>query len=118
MTRTTLDQDAVSLAIAKAAYLAACLLLNAIPCSPKSDALRAELIAARDLPQGSSPQLGPEVRALRVGRSEGAPQPGEILLMQATSTTSTPRYSLGFNRAFNVSWPIEDAFLSSLARAQ
>jgi hypothetical protein len=66
----------------KNAYLAACLLLQAIPGTPQAVAIRAELLAARDAPHNQLPKLSPLCDGPQIWKSHGPAVPGEIALVR------------------------------------
>lgn len=107
MTYYEADTARAHLAAVKTAYLAACTALRAIPRTPHADALRAELLAARDVPRTQRLKLSSLMSSIRVSRSRSAPAPGEILLMATTEPGGVERYALGFSRVFAVDWPLD-----------
>lgn len=95
------------LAALKSAYLAACLLLRTIPDTPESVAVRAELMAVRDLRRRQRIEGGPTAAKLRLGRSQGPAVPGEVALVQTRpSDGSEPEIAISLARTLLVSWPI------------
>lgn len=108
MTYPQADMARTHVAAVKNAYLAACAAMRAVPGSPRADALRAELIAMRDLPRTQRLRLSPLMESIRVARSSAEPAPGEIVLMVGLATDeSNARFVIGFNRVFAVDWPLE-----------
>lgn len=102
------DTARTHIAAVKTAYLAACVTMRVVPSSPRAEALRAELLAARDAPRSQRIELSPLMKAIRVARSAAEPAPGEIVLMVERGTEQTsPRFVLSFNRVFAVDWPLE-----------
>ena len=102
------DTARTHIAAVKTAYLAACVAMRAMPSSPRAEALRAELLAARDAPRSQRLELSPLMKSIRVARSVAEPAPGEIVLMVERGTERTsPRFVLSFNRVFAVDWPLE-----------
>ncbi|KRA24071.1 hypothetical protein ASD65_06255 [Microbacterium sp. Root61] len=108
MTYPQADTTRTHIAAVKTAYLAACVTMRVVPNSPRAEALRAELLAARDAPRSQRLTLSPLMKSIRVARSAAEPAPSEIVLMfeQGTDQTS-PRFVLSFNRVFAVDWPLE-----------
>lgn len=101
------DSNRYRLAALKSAYLGACVLLRAIPMTPEADAVRAELMAARDLPRRSRPAIGEQPGRIRIGRSRGVASPGEILLVRTKPTDgSEPEYAISLADALLVTWPV------------
>jgi hypothetical protein len=108
MTYPEADTARMHVAAVKSAYLAACAALRAVPRTPRADALRAELVAMRDLPRSQRLQLGPLIESIRVARSAAEPTPGEIVLMAgAGADENSARFVISFNRVFAVDWPLE-----------
>lgn len=63
------DSNRYRIAALKQAYLAACIRIRDIPTTPESDAIRAELISARDAPDNNSIPVGKNAATLRLGRA-------------------------------------------------
>ncbi|CAM5282787.1 HNH endonuclease [Leifsonia shinshuensis] len=118
----TADRARSHIAAVKSAYLAACLAVRAIPTGSRADALRAELVAARDTPRDNSIELSPLMKSIRVARTAGTVNPGEILLMAPTELeTDDVGFVISFNRVFAVDWPldpIENFFVVKLESGQ
>ena len=101
------DSNRYRLAALKSAYLGACVLLRAIPMTPEADAVRVELMAARDLPRRSRPVIGEQSDRIRIGRSGGVATPGEILLVRTKPTDgSEPEYAISLAGTLLVTWPV------------
>jgi hypothetical protein len=101
------NDKAFRLAALKSAYLAACLMLKAVPRTERADAIRAELVAARDRPRDEAFELSPLAQSIQVARTAVDPQPGEIALVLMTHGDGSASYAISFNRVFAVDWPLE-----------
>ena len=101
------DDSAVHLAAVKNAYLAGCVLMQEIPRTPHADALRAELMAARESDRGARLELGPIARSLRLVRGDSKPNPGQINLIGIPESTGAISWAISFNQVFAVDWPLD-----------
>jgi hypothetical protein len=107
MTFAAPDPHRYRLAALKSSYLAACLLLRTIPDTPEARAVRAELMASRDIPRRARPEIGDRCGGLRVEKSQGPAVPGEVLLVQTRPTEGTPsRVAISLARTLLISWPL------------
>lgn len=100
------DPSNIQIAAVKSAYLAACALLSEIPDTAQAATLRRELIALRDIPRGSTPEVGRVTSSLRIMRGPSEPKPGEIALVHFP-TWRYHQYWISFNDSFFVEWPLE-----------
>lgn len=92
----------------KSAYLAACLMLRAVPDVPSAYEIRGELLAARDASSRAGVVLGPQARSLRVGLT-GEPAHGPNLgLMKRVSEEYPPQYLLLLAGTVLVHWPFPE----------
>ncbi|WP_226531843.1 HNH endonuclease [Microbacterium paraoxydans] len=107
MSYEVVDTTRSHIAAVKTAYLASCVALRAIPQTPRADALRAELLAARDMPRDQRAELGDVARSIKVARSAHEPNPGEIVLMAAADEQPESPMVISFNRVFAVDWPLD-----------
>lgn len=108
MTYPEADTARMHVAAVKSAYLAACVALRAVPNSLRGEALRAELLAMRDLPRSHRLELSPLMESIRVARSAAEPSPGEVVLMAGlTADERSVRFVISFNMVFAVDWPLE-----------
>ena len=106
MTFTEPNRGRYRLAALKSAYLAACLLLRSIPETPEAEAIRAELIAARDAPRKRQVQVSPLCEGLQIWKSHGPAVPGEIALVRTQpAEAAAPLIALSLARTLLVSWP-------------
>ncbi|WP_166792702.1 HNH endonuclease [Cryobacterium algoricola] len=105
------DDVAFRLAAIKTAYLAACLFLKMVPRTDNADALRAELVAARDHPGDGVFALSPFLESIRVRRTAANPVPGEIAFVQMLHADDSITYAISFNRVFSVDWPLDPILL-------
>ncbi len=114
------DMAAVTIAAAKTVYLIACAILGTVPVTKKARALRAELVAARDLPRRSSLKLGPVASRVTLARTAEKPIPGEVAFLTGKRKNGAPIRAIGLNRFVGVDWPLEpglfDRMLISLKR--
>ncbi|MEB0000412.1 HNH endonuclease [Cryobacterium sp. RTS3] len=101
------DGKAAHLAAVKTAYLAACLIMREIPRTPHSDAIRAELLAARDRDRAESYELSSLLKSIQMSRSEAEPVLGEICLTSLSLQDGSISYAISFNRVFAVDWPLD-----------
>lgn len=91
----------------KSAYLGACLLTRSIPATPEADAVRADLLAARDGHRQAALVLSDHCRSLNVYRTQGPAQPGEIALVEMQSDDGgAPELLVSLARTLLVSWPV------------
>lgn len=107
MSYEVVDTTRSHISAVKTAYLASCVALRAIPQTPRADALRAELLAARDMPRDQRAELGDVARSIKVARSAHKPNPGEIVLMAAADEQPESAMVISFNRVFAVDWPLD-----------
>ena len=107
MSYEIVDATRSHIAAVKTAYLAGCVALHAIPRTPRADALRAELLVARDVPRDQKAELGDVARSIKVARSAHEPSPGEIILMAASDELTESAMVISFNRVFAVDWPFD-----------
>jgi hypothetical protein len=101
------NDKAFRLAALKSAYLAACLMLKEVPRTERAEAIRAELMAARDRPRDDAFDLTPLAQSIHVSRTAADPEPGEIALVHMTHGDGAATYAIGFNRVFAVDWPLD-----------
>lgn len=100
------DREKAVLAAVKSAYLIACLMIGQIPTSPKADAIRAELVRARDFPRDQPYERGEAIRALGVAIGSASPQHGNIAILQLDEGDQmTP--GILFNHRLFVEWPLD-----------
>lgn len=111
ITYPVFNEKAFKLAALKTGYLAACLIMREVPGTPLGEAIRAELIAARDRDRRVDYELGPIASAVRVSRTADDPEPGEIVLVQLRHADGTESFAISFNRVFAVDWPLEPIML-------
>lgn len=107
MTFTALDLRAVQLAALKNAYLAACVIMNEVPRTSRANAIREELVAARDRPRDADYELSPLARTIRISRTAADPVPKEIALGLMAHEDSAVSFAISFNRVFAVDWPLD-----------
>lgn len=100
------DPSDIRIAAVKSAYLAACALLSEIPDTAQAVALRSELMALRDIPRGTTPEVGRVTASLRILRGPSEPKPGEIALVHLPTWKDRP-YWISFNDTVFVEWPLE-----------
>lgn len=102
-----LDPFLAEVALAKYAYLAACLRLRKIPKSDAADAVRAFLTSARDGRLDDAKDLLPQVgRFWPFARVENATISAPILLIEPTSTQTEWHFVLA--GAIAIRWPFPD----------
>ncbi len=111
ITYPVFNSKAFQLAALKTGYLAACLVMKEVPRTDLGDAIRAELMAARDRDRQADYELGPLATATRVSRTAENPVPGEIVLVQLTHADGSVTFAISFNRVFAVDWPLEPIML-------
>lgn len=109
------DRLKVRLAALKSAYLAVCLDQRSIPMTPAADAVRAELIAARDAPDRRMIPTSPHAQALSLWRSFGPPHgPSVALARSASPATPSGAGTEGTDvivwlaGTVGISWPLPD----------
>lgn len=103
----------------KSAFLGACLLLHEIPQSPEADAIRADLLAARDAPRSATLAESDHCASLTVHRTQGPAVPGEIALVQIQpEERGTPQICVSLARTLIVSWPLGGHFVAGDALAE
>lgn len=109
------DRRKVRLAALKSAYLAVCLDQRSIPMTTAAEAVRAELIAARDAPDRHTIPEGPRAQALSLYRSFGPPQgPSVALARPASPATPSDVGAAGTEvivwlaGTLGISWPLPD----------
>ena len=108
----TPDFTRVRLAILKSVYLAACLFLDELPQTARADAIRTELLNARDRPRSEHLILGAMAGSLAFGRWEdGERAPGEIALVSFTPPdTEAPQLYISLARVLLIEWPLEPLY--------
>lgn len=111
ITYPVFNDKAFHLAALKTGYLAACLIMKEVPQTPLGEAIRAELMAARDRDRQKDYELGPIASVTRVSRTAENPVPGEIVLVQLAHADGTQSFAISFNRVFAVDWPLEPIML-------
>ncbi|MCB0911812.1 MAG: hypothetical protein KDB60_09390 [Propionibacteriaceae bacterium] len=92
----------------KNAYLAACLMLRAVPDAPSAHEIRAELLAARDAPSRADVVLGPHAQSLRVGLTGRPAHPPNLGLMQLLPKAEPPQYLLSLAGTVIAHWPFPE----------
>jgi hypothetical protein len=92
----------------KNAYLAACLMLRAVPDVPSAHEIRAELLAARDTASRADVVLGPHARSLRVGLTGEPSHPPNLGLMKLLPNDDQPRYVLALAGTVIAHWPFPE----------
>ncbi len=109
------DRRKVRLAALKSAYLAVCLDQRGIPMTTAAEAVRAELIAARDAPDRHAMPESPRAQALSLWRSFGPPQgPSVALARPAGPATPSGVGAAGTDvivwlaGTLGISWPLPD----------
>jgi hypothetical protein len=107
------DPRLYHIAALKQAYLAACLQLRAIPETGSAEAIRRDLIAARDAPNRGSVSASAIADAMTVARSFERPDvpPMTMCTFKGESIPEAPGILLA--GAFLVSWPFPDVPPSS-----
>ncbi|MBG6056557.1 hypothetical protein IWX81_002997 [Salinibacterium sp. CAN_S4] len=104
------NPDKIQVSVVKSAYLSACAFLGEIPNTPRTVALRAELVAARDTRRGETLQLGPVTRSIAVHRGPEEPEPGALTLLRVRALA--PRaWWIGWNNSVFVEWPLKPSLL-------
>ncbi|WP_281154244.1 HNH endonuclease [Streptomyces sp. HYC2] len=107
MTYSPPDARRYRLAALKSAYLGACLLTKSIPETPEAIAIRAELMAVRDLPRRARPNSSALCDRLSITKSQGPAVPGEIALVRTNpSDGGASEFAISLSRTLMVSWPI------------
>lgn len=100
------DHDRAVIALLKSAYLAACVLLKQIPRTPIAEAVREELLAARDVPRNEPCPLSDWAKSLYIGHTHLKPEPGKIELVHIPWGAGY-KLLLAFNRYISIEWPID-----------
>ncbi len=100
------DASAIHIGAVKNAYLAACVLMKEIPRTERVDAIRAELVAARDSQRGTRLELSPLLKSIRVARAAADPLPGAIELVAMRGDRERLAFAISFSRVFAVDWPL------------
>jgi hypothetical protein len=107
MSFTEPDHPRYRLAALKNAYLGACLLLRSMPQTPESVAIRAELVAARELGRKQPVKVSSLCARQQIWKSHGPAVPGEIALTRTQpSDAATPIIAVSLARTLMVSWPV------------
>jgi hypothetical protein len=101
------NDRAFRLAALKSAYLAACLILREVPRTERAEAIRAELVAARDRNRDEAFELSPLAQSMQISRTAVEPEPGEIALVHLTHGDGSATYVISFNRVFAIDWPLD-----------
>jgi hypothetical protein len=104
------DPRRYRLAALKHAYLAACLYLGYVPDIPDAEAIRADLLSARDSPKRSHPPASEHADRLAIYRSHAAPK-GPSLAIVATrpdETAARREYLISLAGVMFVSWPFAE----------
>ena len=101
------DASAIHIGAVKNAYLAACVLMKEIPRTERADAIRAELVAARDSARGTRLELSPLLQSIRVARAAVDPVPGAIELVAMRGDGEGLAFAISFSRVFAVDWPLD-----------
>jgi hypothetical protein len=101
------NEKAFRLAALKTGYVAACLIMKAVPRTERAAAIRAELMAARDRDRNEDYELSSLAQSIRVSRTAVDPVPGEIVLALMTDAEGSTSFAVSFNRVFAVDWPLD-----------
>lgn len=104
---TVPDPARIRLAILKSAYLGACLIMKEIPQSRLADAVRTELIAARDAPKNARLELSEHAQSLKVGRSYAPARVGEVGLGAVQKEDGALEYIVSLAGVLAVTWPLD-----------
>jgi hypothetical protein len=112
MTFTALDQRALALAAIKTAYIAACVIMREVPRTDRADAIREELLAARDRARDEDYELTDLAKSIKVSRAVAGPVAPEIALILMEHVDGSRSFAIGFNRVFAVDWPLDPIMVS------
>lgn len=110
------DPSCVQIAALKHAYLASCVLLQAIPDTPRAASIRAELMAARDLPRGENLLAGEIAKSLTVRITGMDPIDYSILLVDWLGPNDQMLTEILLAGTLSVSWPLEHELLERVDR--
>lgn len=110
------DKAAVPVAAVKSAFLAACAVLDELPDSPRSDALRRDLLAARDSSRATTSMQGSSISELKIVRGPLEPVPGEVAVVHLPIWREH-QYWIAFHNSVFVEWPLELGLLLPHLRA-
>lgn len=109
------DRRKVRLAALKSSYLAVCLEQRRIPMTATAEAVRAELIAARDAPDRHAIPEGPRAQALNLWRSFGPPQGPSVALARPVGSATPSGVGVAgtdvivwLAGTLGISWPLPD----------
>lgn len=102
------DPRRYRIAALKQAYLAACLQLQEIPQTESAEAIRRDLIAARDAPDSRSVPASAIADALTVVRSFEVQKAPPLALCKFRSTADVEKFGISLAGSILVSWPFSD----------
>lgn len=105
------DPAAIKIAALKHAYLGSCLAMRQVVDTPRSRAVRAELIAARDTPRDQPLVLGPIAQNLAVRITGMDPMDQSILIVDWLGPNDAVLTDVLLAGTVAVSWPLEPELL-------
>lgn len=100
------DPARYEVALLKQAYLTACIHLGEVPAGAAADAVRTELMAARDTTVRDRLPLSPIAAGLHYGRSYDEPS-SALYLASVTAASNEPMLAVVMGNLW-ASWPIDD----------
>lgn len=104
------DPRRYRLAALKHAYLAACLYLGYVPAIPDAEAIRADLLSARDSPKRSRPPASEHADRLAIYQSHAPPKgpPLAIVATRLDEPAARREYLISLAGVMFVSWPFTE----------
>jgi hypothetical protein len=102
------DDNRCRLAALKHAYLAACLDRREIPSTPTAEAIRAELLAARDAGSNRDVPVGDYAAGFPVMRTYKQPHGPSLSLVIFQAPGRQPEYAISLAGSVLVPWPMHD----------